>query len=219
MIQPTSYSHLCAVTLLGNLVAKPDIRYRANPIVAVTEITVATHSRWLDKKTNQYKEWTSFHQIKVVGSIVEKTLLHAQKGDLILVQGYLTSNALNSDVTHPQSITATFLQTFAKGYSESVNQIHCSALLNSPIQLRKTENGKDFVEANVIINHQVFCTIKQEYKNKSSVRALHVWGKQALQLHDKAQQGDIIFIEGKLSYLATKDKKQFIDVAKVHLFK
>jgi single-stranded DNA-binding protein len=219
MIQPTNFNHLCSVTLLGNLVSKPDIRYRANPVVAVTEITVATHSKWLDKKSNQFKEWTSYHQVKVVGSLVEKTLLHATKGDLILVQGYLSNNSLNKDESQPQSITATFLQKFAKGYSESVNQIHCSALLNSPLQLKKTENNKDFIQADITINHQVFCNIKHQYKNKSSERSLHVWGKQALQLSESAHQGDIIFIEGKLSYAATKEKTQFIDGAKIHLFK
>jgi len=55
----TPSSQLCAVTLLGNLVATPDIRYRANPATAVTEIVLATSSKWLDKATNKYKEWTS----------------------------------------------------------------------------------------------------------------------------------------------------------------
>ena len=50
-----STPNLCAVTLLGNLVAKPDIRYKTNPVSAVTEITLATHAQWLDKKTNTMK--------------------------------------------------------------------------------------------------------------------------------------------------------------------
>ncbi|MFQ3210184.1 MAG: single-strand DNA-binding protein, partial [Colwellia sp.] len=49
----TTSPQLCAVTLLGNLVATPDIRYRANPATAVTEIILATSSKWLDKSTNK----------------------------------------------------------------------------------------------------------------------------------------------------------------------
>ena len=214
----TPHNQLCAVTLLGNLVAKPEIRYRTNPVTAVSEITIATHSKWLDKKTNQFKEWTSFHQIKVVGPLVEQSLLHANKGDLILVQGYLSNNSLNVNETKTQSITATFLQAFAKGYSESVNQIHCSGLLTAAIQLRQTENNKPFIQTNISINHQVFCSIKQQFQNKSSERSLHVWGKQAVHLSEKAQAGDVIFIEGKLSYSTAADKSQFIDGAKIHLF-
>ena len=67
--------HLCKVTLLGNLVAKPEVRYFTNPVLAVAEIVIATHSRWFDKSSNQYKEWTDFHTIKVIGDIVEETFL------------------------------------------------------------------------------------------------------------------------------------------------
>ena len=80
----TPSPQLCAVTLLGNLVATPDIRYRANPATAVTEIVLATSSKWLDKSTNKYKEWTSYHHVKVEGELVEQALLHANKGDIIL---------------------------------------------------------------------------------------------------------------------------------------
>ena len=80
-------NHLCKVTLLGNLVSKPDIRYQANPVIAVAELTLATHSRWYDKTTKQFKEWTSYHTVKVIGDIVDRALIHADKGDIILIHG------------------------------------------------------------------------------------------------------------------------------------
>ena len=46
-------NHLCSVTLLGNLVNTPTIRYQANPVIAVAEFTLATHSQWIDKTTNK----------------------------------------------------------------------------------------------------------------------------------------------------------------------
>ncbi|MCJ8321082.1 MAG: single-stranded DNA-binding protein [Colwellia sp.] len=219
MTQANNFDQLCSVTLLGNLVATPDIRYRTNPIVAVSEITIATHSKWLDKKTNNYKEWTSYHQIKVVGPMVEKTLLNAKKGDLMLIQGYLSSTSSNKDETQSPNITASFIQKFSKGYSESINQIHCSAVLNTSIELRTTEHDKEFVQNSVTINHQVYCNIKQLFKNITTKCSMQVWGKQAKQLNEKAQQGDVVLIEGKLNYLTSTDKSVYIEVTKVHLFK
>ena len=68
MLTELPQNHLCTVTLLGNLVNKPDIRYQANPVVAFAEFTLATHSRWFDKTSNKFKEWTSYHTVKVIGA-------------------------------------------------------------------------------------------------------------------------------------------------------
>jgi single-stranded DNA-binding protein len=202
-------NQLCSVTLLGNLVAKPDIRYRTNPVLAITDFTLATHSKWLDKKTQQYKEWTSYHNIHVMGPLVEQTLLHVKKGELILVQGYI-STALT---------TANFIQTFSKGFSESVNQIHCSGIISAPIQLMTTENNKAFAQTKITIKHQEFSPIKQIMQTNTVERNVHIWGKQALLLNEKAQLGDAIMIEGKLNYSTGIDKAQFIEAKKIHLFK
>lgn len=220
---------LCAVTLLGNLVAKPDIRYRANPVSAITEITLATSSKWLDKKTNQYKEWTSYHHIKVEGDLVEQTLLTANKGDIILVQGYLSNIKANSIKpnnvksssavvqNHSLIVHADFIQKFNKGYTQTVNQVFCSGLLASVPQLITTQNNKNLAQVNITINQQSYSVDKQCWQSHRVERELHVWGKQALHLVENAQLGDNIMVEGKLSYLATADKRQFIEAKTVHL--
>ena len=215
---------LCAVTLLGNLVATPDIRYRANPVSAITEITLATRSKWLDKKTNQYKEWTSYHHIKVAGDLVEQALLTANKGDIVLVQGYLSNIKASKVKTHSSMATdhgsivhANFIQTFNKGYSQTVNLILCSAQLASAPQLITTQNNKKLAQVNITINHQYYSEDKQCWQNHIVERELHVWGKQALHLVENAQVGDNLMVEGKLSYLATADKRQFIDAKTIHL--
>lgn len=212
---------LCAVTLLGNLVAKPDIRYRANPVMAVTEITLATHSKWLDKKTNQHKEWTNYHHIKVEGNLVEQALLYADKGDIFLVQGYL-SNIKPTDATtanHPPIVHANFIEKFAKGYTESINQIFCSATLASKPQLVTTQNNKQLAQVNIAINQQIYGIDKQSWQNVLVERELHVWGKQALSLVEKTDVGDNIMVEGRLNYLTSGDKTQFIDGKMVHFLK
>jgi single-stranded DNA-binding protein len=218
---PELNQQLCAVTLLGNLVAKPDIRYRANPVSAITEITLATNSKWLDKKTNQYKEWTSYHHIKVEGDIVEKALLNADKGDILLVQGYLsnikTSSPKSSNATDLSIVHANFIQKFNKGYTQTVNQILCSGKLASTPKLIITQNNKNLAQVSLHINHQNYSIEKQCWQNHSVERELHVWGKHAQYLVENAKLDDNVMIEGKLSYLATADKRQFIEAKMVHL--
>ena len=212
-------TQLCAVTLLGNLVAKPDIRYRANPVSAITEITLATSSKWLDKKTNKYKEWTSYHHVKVEGDIVEQVLLTANKGDIILVHGYL-ADVKASNVfakSHLSIVHASFIQKFNKGYTQTVNKILCSGQFASEPQLIMTQNNKSLAQVNISINQQDYSLVKQCWQNHKIERELHVWGKQAHYLVENAKEGDNVMVEGKLSYLATAEKKQFIEAKTIHL--
>jgi single-strand DNA-binding protein len=219
----TSAQHqqLCTVTLLGNLVAKPDIRYRTNPVSAVTEIILATSTKWLDKKSNQYKEWTSYHPIKVEGDLVEQALLTANKGDIILVQGHLSNiKPSEKDVkSHPAIVHANYIQKFKKGYTQTVNQIYCSGQIASTPQLIKTQNNKSLVQVNITINQRIYSIDKQCWQTILIERELHVWGKQAEYIVEHAVVGDSVMVEGKLSYLTSADKAQFIDAKALHWFK
>ena len=184
---------LCSVTLLGNLVKKPSIRYMANPVLAITELTLATNSRWLDKKTNQYKEWTSYHHIKVEGDLVDQHLLHVDKGDIVLVHGQLI-NIVNTSsaqqVMPAEMVNATFIKPFAKGYSQSINKIHCSGTITSPIRLMKTEYNKDFIEVKISINYHEYSPVQDKIIAHNIERLVHIWGKQAVTLSERAKIGD-----------------------------
>lgn len=209
---------LCTVILLGNLVAAPEIRYRANPVSAITEITLATSSKWLDKKTNQYKEWTSYHHVKVEGDLVEQSLLTANKGDIVLVHGYLSNIKKGNAAKHHTSIVqAEFIQKFNKSYTQTVNQIFCSGTVMSMPQLITTQNNKNLAQVRIAINHQAFSIDKQCWQNHIVERELHIWGKQAQYLVDNAKVDNSVMVEGKLSYLANADKTQFIEAKVVHL--
>lgn len=199
--------HLCKVTLLGNLVAKPEIRYLANPVVAMAEVVLATHSRWYDKTSQQYKEWTHFHTIKVVGETVEEALLYAQKGEVMLIHGYL----LNSKKTNREIIHANFAQVFAKGYAQSINLVQVSGELSTAIKLITTEHNKVLGEGHLTIKHQILSPITQQEQTFTLTRPFHVWGKQAEYLHEHAQVGNQMVIEGKLSYFNNANKAQFIE--------
>lgn len=218
----TPQPQLCAVTLLGNLVATPDIRYRANPATAVTEIVLATSSKWLDKNTNKYKEWTSYHHVKVEGELVEQALLHANKGDIILLHGYLSNIKPAADskkTNHVGIVHANFVQKFSKGYTQAINQINCSAQLTSQPKLMLTEQNKSITQANVSIHQHIYNTDKLAWQIITVMRAIHVWGKQAEYLAEHGKIGDELMLEGKLSYTSDGNKDQFIEVKNVHLFK
>jgi len=207
MLPELPQNHLCNVTLLGNLVNKPDIRYQANPIIAFAELTIATHSRWFDKTSNKFKEWTSYHTVKVIGEIVERALIHADKGDIILVQGYL----INSKKNNREIIHASYAQTFPKGYAQSINQIHFSGNIISDIKIMTTENDKELTEIIVESKQHVFSSITLKSHIVTIQRPVHVWGKQALYLAEHGKVNDQIIVDGKLSYLNNKNKNQFID--------
>ncbi|MBA6328167.1 single-stranded DNA-binding protein [Colwellia sp. MB02u-6] len=207
MLSELPQNHLCSVTLLGNLVNKPDIRYQANPVIASAEFTLATHSRWFDKASNKFKEWTRYHTVKVIGEIVERALIHADKGDIILVQGYL----INSKKNNREIIHASYAQTFPKGYAQSINQIHYSGHIISDIKVLTTEHNKTLTEVIVESKQHIFSTITPQSHVVTIQRPVHVWGKQALYLAKHGKKHDQIIVDGKLSYLNNKDKNQFID--------
>ena len=208
-------NHLCNCVLLGNLVDKPIIRYQANPVLAIAELTLATHKKWFDKITNQYKEWTSFHTIKVIGETVEKSLINAQKGDILLIKGYL----LNSKKTNREIIHAVYAQSYNKGYTRSINQIHFSGQLSKPIKLVTTENNKELAEVIITSNFFVQSPINHELKKIIIERPIHIWGKQAIYLHEHAQVDDQLILEGKLSYINNANKSQLIDCHQAILLK
>ncbi len=207
MLSESPQNHLCRVTLLGNLVNKPDIRYQANPVVAFAELTLATHSRWFDKTSNSFKEWTSYHTVKVIGEIVERALIFANKGDIILLQGHL----INSKKNNREIIHASYAQTFPKGYAQSINQIHYSGNIVADIQAVTTEHDKALAEVIVESKQHIYSAITQQSYVVTIKRPVHVWGKQALYIAEHGKINDQIIVDGKLSYLNNKNKNQFID--------
>lgn len=207
--------HLCKVTLLGNLVAKPEIRYLANPVIAVAEVVVATHSRWFDQSSQQYKEWTDFHTVKVIGDVVEQTLRFAEKGEVMLIHGYL----LNSKSKQREIIHANFAQVFAKGYANSINLVQCSGEIISPIKLVTTQSNKILAQTDVRIHHQVLSLLNGKQQTFVLERPVQIWAKQASYLAEHANVGDQLVVEAKLNYMKNKQKSQYIDARQSVLLK
>lgn len=211
MLTSPPQNNYCSVTLLGNLVNKPEIRYQANPVIAIAELTLATHSRWFDQMSKQYKEWTNYHTVKVIGDIVEKSLIYAEKGDIILINGYLTnSKANNREIVH-----ASHAEIYPKGYALSINQIHCSGTIASNPSLVTTENNKEMTEVVIESKQTIYSKILELNKAITIKRPVHIWGKQAKYIAEHAKINDHIITVGKLSYIKNKAKNQLIEAQQV----
>lgn len=195
--------HHCQVTLSGNLVAKPEIRYRTNPVTAVAELVIATHNRWFDKKTQSYKDWTTFHKAYVEGDAVEDEFRFCDKGQLI----YLTGSLDTAKGGRQDFVRADYFHILGKGGQLSLNHITATAELAETPKLMTTEQGSHFCHLNLLLN----------VNGKALNRPLNIWGKQAQYLAQYGQQGQQVVIEGGLNYQKDKKQLQLIDGKQVIL--
>ena len=76
------------VILVGNLGAKPELKYGASGN-AVTNLSVATSDSWTDKSTGQKQEKTEWHRVSLFGKIAEIAGQYLDKGSKVYVEGKL----------------------------------------------------------------------------------------------------------------------------------
>ncbi len=76
------------VILVGNLGAKPELKYGASGN-AVTNLSVATSDSWTDKNTGQKQEKTEWHRVSLFGKLAEVAAQYTDKGSKVYVEGKL----------------------------------------------------------------------------------------------------------------------------------
>ena len=76
------------VILIGNLGAKPELKYSSTS-VAITNLSVATSESWTDKNTGQKQEKTEWHRVSVFGKLAEVIAKYCDKGSKVYVEGKL----------------------------------------------------------------------------------------------------------------------------------
>lgn len=116
-------------------------------------------------------------------------------------------------------IHATSLEHFAKGYTQSINQVTISGTISSNIQLMTSERNQVFCQFELSCHHQAYAEQKQSFIEHQVTRQIKVWGKPANNLTQYAKQGDKLVVEGRLSYSNDSQKHQYIDANKCHLLK
>jgi len=76
------------VILVGNLGAKPEVKYASNGN-AIANLSIATSESWTDKNTNQKEEKTEWHRVSLFGKLAEIAGQYLDKGSKVYVEGKL----------------------------------------------------------------------------------------------------------------------------------
>ena len=76
------------VILVGNLGAKPEVKYASNGN-AISNLSVATSESWTDKSTGQKQERTEWHRVSLLGKLAEIAGQYLDKGSKVYVEGKL----------------------------------------------------------------------------------------------------------------------------------
>jgi len=76
------------VILVGNLGAKPEVKYASNGN-AISNLSVATSESWTDKSTGQKQERTEWHRVCLFGKLAEIAGQYLDKGSKVYVEGKL----------------------------------------------------------------------------------------------------------------------------------
>lgn len=76
------------VILIGNLGAKPEIRYTQNN-TAIANLSIATSETWKDKQTGEPREQTEWHRCVAYRRLAEIAGEYLDKGSKVYVEGRL----------------------------------------------------------------------------------------------------------------------------------
>lgn len=86
------------VMLMGNLGADPELRFgQGGADTAVLKLRLATTESYFDKRSNERKEKTDWHNVVVFGKRGEALQKILQKGSTIFVEGRLQTSSYEKD--------------------------------------------------------------------------------------------------------------------------
>ncbi len=90
------------VRLIGNLGQDPDTRFTQSGN-AVTNLSVATSSRWKDRQTGQWQDRTEWHSVVLFGQPAEFAGEFLRKGSKVYVEGELRTEKWETDAGEKRS--------------------------------------------------------------------------------------------------------------------
>jgi len=76
------------VILVGNIGAKPEVKYSSNGS-AIANLSVATSETWNDKNSGEKQERTEWHRVSLYGKLAEIAGQYLDKGSKVYVEGKL----------------------------------------------------------------------------------------------------------------------------------
>ncbi len=74
------------VTLMGNIGARPELRFTDSG-EPVLNLSVATNKQWIDRDTKQLRESVAWHRVSFWGKRAKGLAPHLHKGDPIFLEG------------------------------------------------------------------------------------------------------------------------------------
>ena len=92
------------VILVGRLGAEPDINFMKSG-EAVLNFSLATSSRWTDKKSGERKEDTEWHRVTCFGKLAESASEFLSKGRQVYVEGRLRTRKWKDKSGHDRYTT------------------------------------------------------------------------------------------------------------------
>lgn len=84
-------------TLLGNLGSDVQIEYLTNGTAKAT-FSLATHKSWIDQSTQERREHTEWHRIKVFGKKAEIAGEYLKKGSRVYLEGENVTSSWKDNV-------------------------------------------------------------------------------------------------------------------------
>jgi len=125
----TSINKTVLIGFVGN---PPEVRYfpSGDPVM---NLSVATSNRWLDKKTEEWKEVTEWHKVAVIGKVVPGLALQIVKGSQVYVEGMLRTRKWKDANGNDKQITeikADICKVFEKEPSPSAPPVANKPLAN-----------------------------------------------------------------------------------------
>ncbi|GAC1351247.1 MAG: single-stranded DNA-binding protein [Polyangiales bacterium] len=85
------------VMLLGNLGADPELRFGQGADQAVLRLRLATTESYFDKRSNERKERTDWHNVVLFGKRAEALHKILSKGSTLFIEGRLQTSSYEKD--------------------------------------------------------------------------------------------------------------------------
>jgi single-strand DNA-binding protein len=129
------------VILVGNLGAKPEIKYASNGN-AISNLSVATSESWTDKNTGQKQERTEWHRVSLFGKVAEIAGQYLDKGSKVYVEGKLQTRKWQDQSGQDRYTT----EVVISGFNGTLQMLDRRDDSNSPMQPQSqpqpTQNGQ-----------------------------------------------------------------------------
>lgn len=132
--------NLNKVILVGRITKMPEVN-NTQAGVMVAKLNLATNRTWKDQKTGNSTTDTEYHNIVAWRGLAEVIGNYCKKGDLILVEGRITTRSYEDKEKNKKYITEIIAESIQLGPKEKMNEEKIPI-----IDDRKSEVGKEVLK-------------------------------------------------------------------------